>query len=819
MEKPNQKLFGGKFLRLIIVLTGIILFQSILYGPSLIGRKVLLPLDILTQPGWQIPASPETEKITPQDMALVDLIEQFEPARRFAVSEIQKGRFPLWAPYQYAGVPYVWPKFSPFLLLEYTTQSPIILAWAQLLAALVTGMGMYFFCRQMLHVSFWPATICAWCYPLTAFFILWQGYPTRLPVCWLPWIFLFADKTIRSANYRAVIGLSLATGLVLISGNIDVAGQVLLGCGLYAIWGLWDAHQGQWLGRKMKKAIALLVLGWGLGFMLAAPHLLPLLEYAQTGSRMVHRSQGMEERPPVGLAALPQVVLPNMYGTTAKGSYFIGPGEPNLPESPSATYVGIFAALLVAPLAWLSNYHRRINLFWALLAFFGLSWCLDVPVLVDMLRLPGLNMMSHNRLVFLTAFSIFALTAIGLENLWQGVVVRQWWFWLPAALLVGLGIWSGYHSMYLPEPVATKLEFALAGGTDAGVDLNFSSIRDLEGVRQVQGWYARHYALTAMFCGIGFAGWAWLWFKKCGHFYLFLVVAVLLPCDLLWFDYGRSAQSDPALYYPKIPILDEIATSVPGRVVGVGCLFPTLPVMQGLNDIKGYDAIDPARMIDLVKLAAEPSDTHSYGALQIFIPKGELIPPDSISLSPILDMLGVRYVVFRGSPAAHFHPLFQGDDYWVMINSNALPRVFIPRSVELVASDNEELAKLASPQYNSAKVTYLQSPVELPPLCRGMAQITNETPTHITVSVQMETPGLVVLADRWDNGWRAFWNHKPVNILQANYAVCGVVLPSGAGTLEFIYKPVSLILGFYLAGLAICTLLFLGIIRKCFRDR
>ena len=73
---------------------------------------------------------------------------------------------------------------------------------------------------------------------------------------------------------------------------------------------------------------------------------------------------------------------------------------------------------------------------------------------------------------------------------------------------------------------------------------------------------------------------------------------ILLLGDLLWFGYGRSAQCDPALYYPKIPVLDEIARSVPGRVIGINCLPPSLAIMAGLNDIRGYDAVDPARMVD-----------------------------------------------------------------------------------------------------------------------------------------------------------------------------------------------------------------------------
>jgi hypothetical protein len=153
--------------RLMIVLAGIIAGQAILYGPSLAGRKILLPLDILASPNVYLPRTPGVEKIVPHDRFLVDLDFLFEPARRFAVSELHAGRFPLWVPYQYAGSPFIWPKYSPFLLLGCCTASPLILAWAQLFAALVAGTGFYLFCRRALSVSFWGAAIPAWCYPLT----------------------------------------------------------------------------------------------------------------------------------------------------------------------------------------------------------------------------------------------------------------------------------------------------------------------------------------------------------------------------------------------------------------------------------------------------------------------------------------------------------------------------------------------------------------------------------------------------------------------------------------------------------------------------
>ena len=71
----------------------------------------------------------------------------------------------------------------------------------------------------------------------------------------------------------------------------------------------------------------------------------------------------------------------------------------------------------------------------------------------------------------------------------------------------------------------------------------------------------------------------------------------------------------------------------------------------------------------------------------------------------------------------------------------------------------------------------------------------------------METPGLVVLADHWDKGWRANLNGNPVPILRVNHALRGVVVPAGAGTLEFQYAPASFAWGLRLSALGAIALL------------
>jgi len=547
------------------------------------------------------------------------------------------------------------------------------------------------------------------------------------------------------------------------------------------------------------KALVALVAGWGLGFLLATPHVLPLLDYARTGARMTFRSGGAEERPPTGWRALPQVVLPDLYGSTERNSAFIAPeSETNLSESASAAYVGVLATLLAAPLAFCHRRFRADNGFWLFLAGFGLSWCLNLPGFVQLLRLPVLNMMSHNRLVFLTAFALLALTAIGLEAMSGGQVGRRWWFWVPAFLLATLGGWCVYRSIVLPQTLSTQQAMDALYARRWGLATSGD-------VRQIQAWFVRHYTIMAEFCAVGVCGWLWLRAKRNAASRWVPALGVLLAADLLRFDYGRNPQCDPALYYPDIPALQAVAHATPGRIIGG--LPASLAFMQGLSDIRGYDSVDPARMVDLLRTTnVRPSTNLSYAETALLVPRGKLAPPAGAELPPVLDMLNVRYVICRGSPPEFLRPVFQSSDYWVLVNSNALPRVYVPRAVKTVAA-GRVLEELTSPQFHPADAAFVESPVELPDQCRGLVEIADENPTRVRISARMETPGLIVLADLWDSGWRAFWNGQPVPVLRVNHAVRGVVVPAGTGILEFRYQPASVRLGLWLAGSAALVLL------------
>jgi hypothetical protein len=518
---------------------------------------------------------------------------------------------------------------------------------------------------------------------------------------------------------------------------------------------------------------------------------------------MVKRSTGKEERPPIGLVALPQMTMPLMHGSTETDSLPLFPKKQGTyVEGISAGYAGVVALLLVAPLAFCSRRHRGVNWFWVGLAFVGLSWALNVPGFVQFFRLPGLNMMSHIRLVFWTAFAVLALAAIGLDALRRGEVKWNHAFWLPLVLLGWVAYYAGTQAVALPRGIEAQKTALIELGKTSGW------IRDVADVERVKVWFARTNYIAAALAFAGLCGWLAVRAKKIPQLVLVFSLGAVMVADLLAFSYGRASQCDPALDYPRLPAFDALAKFPLGRVMAYGCLPATINAPLGYDDVRGYDSIDPGRITELVLTTADPRSTiYSYARLQRIVPRADLAPPDRLRLPPVLDLLHVRHLVFRGSPPPNISPPIQFPDYYVMENSNALPRVSVPQRVEEVADDAERLRKLAAPDFDPRAVAFVETPVTLPSACSGTAEIVSEIPTRVTVSAKMQTPGLVLLADSWDKGWRARVNGKPAPILRADHALRGVVVPAGEATVEFRYEPRVFAIGLWLAAASFLGLL------------
>jgi hypothetical protein len=794
--------------RILVLIGGLLSLQIILFAPSLSGSKILLPVDILASPGIYLPQTPEYKEITPHNLIFSDLVLTEDEARRFSAGEFRAGRLPLWNPLSYTGAPFAsFGKYNPFEFMYIALPSPFTLAWMQLVKSLVAGLGAYCFFRHGIGVRAFPAIIGAWCYPLTGFFMYWQGYAMTFVMAWFPWILLAIGKIVSRPQGWGGPVLALLTAFSLLGGHLDIAGQLLLAAGIFALWALF-VHYTRSLGIwKIVRAALVLSVAWSLGFLLAAPYWLPLMEYSRTGARMQHRQVGREERPPAGLSILPQTVIPHFYGSTQSNSTYLGKTGDIL-ESAAPAYTGLLATLLLAPLAWCHPRYSRQVWFWLGLGLFALGWQLNLPGVVQLLRLPGLNMFSHNRFVFATSFAILALAIIGLDTLFEANPEPRFWFVIPVALLILLAVACAWSSTESPDLLGKRVQkaFNLPGWVVSRMPL--------------QKWHTTFVItyLQGLFgCLAALGAWAWIWTRRSLVPTFVALAGLAMVGELLAFAWDLNPQCDPSLYYPRLPVLEQVSQAPPGRVLSIGGFQANIHEIYGFHEIRGYDGIDPNNLVELLEIIRSKDYTPPpYAVLKSFFPQLKVTPEGGLETPKILDMLNVRYLLFRGEPDPAAKPLFQGDNFWVIENPNALPRAYIPRRVQTVPSYSSTLSLLGEPDFDPRQTAYVLESVDLPDHCEGTARITKELPCEVEVTVDMNTPGLLVLADLYDKGWHAQVNQEPATILRTNHALRGVVVPAGCSLVRFRYQPTSLLWGWrFLAAGSLLLLVWAAWVRRC----
>lgn len=783
---------GARWRRAALVLLGLVLPQILLYGPSLTGSKVLLPLDILATQGVYLPVPENGVRPIPQNFILSDLVLLGAPTMEYAAKEMHAGRIPLWNPQSFAGVPFAgFPKYSPFFLIFYFWPSPTTLAYIQLIKSILTGIGAYLFFRRALGTGFWAAAIDAWCYPLTGFFVLWQGYGLTWVVAWLPWILLAVDYTIRNAKGFGPVLLAIFTAVAALSGQLDVAALVLLSSGLYAIGRLIEVYRGTNWSRGAIPAVAALVLGWGLGLCIAAPYIVPLLEYSHTGERFSRRAAGEEERPPIGLAALPQIVLPNLYGSSEKGSLRIVDG--NQLESSAAGYSGLLATLLLAPLAFCHRDLKGRTFLWLGLLVLSLGWVLDIPGLVHLMRLPGVNSLSFNRWTMLTGFALTALAVTGIDALIKGMVKPKRWFAVPALLAAGLCAWCLYRMGHLP--VELNIGDVPANAMYMGMPVRRALI-------MARGYFTFYYAIGTLLGALAVGGWALLYSGARNRGRITAIAGCLMMAELLLYAYNVNPQCDPALYYPQISALEALKQRPAGRILGVSCLPPALNLMIGLRDIRGYDAVDPKRLLDVLEFARQPgTSSPPYARTQGFIPWGSSTSDGALRVSPVLSMLGVRYLIFCQDLSSQVKAIIRADGLTVVENELAMPRTFVPQTVQAI-DDGQQINQLRAVTFEPAQVSYVTEHLDLPAISHGSAKIVEDLPERVVIDARMDTAGMVVLADLWDKGWQAHVDGQATSILVVNHAIRGVVVSPGQHQVVFRYTPESVRIGWMISSAA-----------------
>ena len=280
------------------------------------------------------------------------------------------------------------------------------------------------------------------------------------------------------------------------------------------------------------------------------------------------------------------------------------------------------------------------------------------------------------------------------------------------------------------------------------------------------------------------------------------IALVLLVCgSLLAFAQAVIPWLPPQLDYPASPTLELLASLPPdGRMLVMKPISfaAEIPGVYGIPDVRGYDALQPLRVVQLLS-AATGAD-----------PGAELTPSRQLpaTRNPHLGLLGimaVRYLVNWPSapgdlPRVHYpgeDTLPPDDSFPIVANPVFLPRARLVTGAVVEPDDERALVRLAEPDFPRARSLVLASGEGRPPSGRlpPRADIVSSRPDKVDIEIRPEEPGWLVLADTFFPGWKVLVDGRERELLRANVAFRAVAVAPGDRLVQFRYEPRPLRVG------------------------
>jgi hypothetical protein len=138
-----------------------------------------------------------------------------------------------------------------------------------------------------------------------------------------------------------------------------------------------------------------------------------------------------------------------------------------------------------------------------------------------------------------------------------------------------------------------------------------------------------------------------------------------------------------------------------------------------------------------------------------------------------------------------------------------LPRTYVVGAARRRPDDKDAARLLLDPGFNPSAEVVVASGAELSaaPGFESRARLLEARPDRVVLEAETSAPGVVVLLEGFDPGWRVRLDGQPAELLRANLAFRAVAVPAGRHRIEMTYRPWGLLAGLAAAGL---SLVFIG---------
>ena len=231
----------------------------------------------------------------------------------------------------------------------------------------------------------------------------------------------------------------------------------------------------------------------------------------------------------------------------------------------------------------------------------------------------------------------------------------------------------------------------------------------------------------------------------------------------------------------------------------------------GLHDAQGYD---PAQLVTYLSAFSAVNGTgRDYHEALVYA---------SGLGSPVLDLLGVRYVLVSNvdavragqteldRPPATYREVWRNGEVRVLENTRALPRAWLVHEAVAIGYAGG-LAPIADGSVDPRRTVLLAGPLPaLEPAAAGIGETVGMTKYEadaVEIEVEAASTGMLVLGDVYDEGWTVSIDGERATLAVADGLLRGVVVAAGTHRVSFRYEPVSLRIGVWTSAAGYAMLL------------
>jgi len=712
----------------------------------------------------------------------------------FLSNQLRSGVIPKWVPYVYGGVPLHANPGSTYyptrLLLMFVLPDSRIFPALLLTQFAIGGTGMYLLARE-LGVRSWIAFVSGLSFMFTGIIMsgVYSGHDGRIIVAtFSPLVFFCIHRGMRTGRVAPFAGLAATLGFSLLCFQIQSNYYLLLAAAAWTLFCAWQFRESGWPKIVARMGMALAAVAFA--FALAAVNFLPFLDYVAESPRGAAGGRGYEyatsfSMPPAEISGL---AIPEQQGTlgTYHGKSFF---------KQHTEYVGA----LVIGMLLLGVYFSRRSRYWAFFAgtaLLALSMSLGGYTRLYRLYfnyLPGVNKFRAPSIsFFLVSMSLIIMAALTLEALAK---IREK---APEEEKAAKRAAKG-AKIRTDSDLARYMSIGLVA---LGALMLLVSQTIPSPLGEATGWI--RFGLFLMI--VGWLLWRWL-ADRLSSRTLALILAVVVLTDQ-WIVTRKFFQTVPPpdeVYAPDDVVQFLRSQQGDGRV----WVFPFggQAVYHGVDQV-GDNRI-PLRNY-LMHFGFEQAGGEHGNQLERFnkfAGSGERVYVDWHNFTgwpAFMSAANIRYIVSglelqmydsTGSVANPIEEVFRGSTAIVYRNNLALPRAYLVSEARVIPNTDSALSFMKARGWNPRNVAVVDRSTGMTfpatPL-NGTAAIVERNPDKVVVRTTANRPALLVLADVYAHGWKAWVDDKPTPIAIANVAFRGIPVGEGTHTVKFEFDPDAL---------------------------